>query len=599
MSAMITEASGRYLTERSVRGWLLNRSPVRNVDPKALGNACVYGIGFGARGAAGVREIEDVLIVCHTVVHFVCGVIAGLGQPHVFSKTPLMRGVKPVTRRFAIDLSRKNRLEFIEFVHFDNGATVVFLRHFMHTNEFTLPVITEAVLYDAKGNIIMKAFTEEVAHCPDCDSCQCSCANSNSSTSASAPSMKNRNYLTLELTTSNWSQYVTSFFTSKARRGTTHASMYACTPQANEINVFNAELPTFTEIICGDSHQMRFVQRQALFTLQVDACLSNPYVDTRISPVRPKLDLNNILPTSLALYIPSPAILNAGERKALAIAGVTPPPPTPPEHIPAPEPEPVSIAAQAPVPVLAPVQESVTVPKTIIENSSILADFMAIADVVDSDTSSGVYGELSSGGIRGVGGGGGVSGGGLPDIFIGTPDDNDNRPSATRASISVSATITKRRHGRPRGRPPGRPLAKAQTVQGQEQSQRYECTACGKTFAHTGHLRRHFNSVHRGVRRYKCDTCGLGFFQASHLKSHIRHVHRGEKPWGCELCGQRLSTGNRLRTHLLNVHRMQPGFSCPHPECDKQFVLEADVARHRRRMHRHQHRQQPTAAPVR
>ncbi|KAL2822970.1 hypothetical protein BJX63DRAFT_2888 [Aspergillus granulosus] len=52
----------------------------------------------------------------------------------------------------------------------------------------------------------------------------------------------------------------------------------------------------------------------------------------------------------------------------------------------------------------------------------------------------------------------------------------------------------------------------------------YPCEDCGKTFGRKTDLKRHIDSVHRGIRRFECDQCGYRFTRQDTL---VRHAADG------------------------------------------------------------------------
>ena len=52
------------------------------------------------------------------------------------------------------------------------------------------------------------------------------------------------------------------------------------------------------------------------------------------------------------------------------------------------------------------------------------------------------------------------------------------------------------------------------------------CDICEKSFKRADSLKRHFKTVHEGVKRHKCETCEKAFGKSGSLKRHIEMVHK-------------------------------------------------------------------------
>ena len=60
-----------------------------------------------------------------------------------------------------------------------------------------------------------------------------------------------------------------------------------------------------------------------------------------------------------------------------------------------------------------------------------------------------------------------------------------------------------------------------------DESQRYQCHLCDKTYADLSPLGRHIKFVHEGVE-YPCDQCNRIFTQAGNLSRHIKSAHNSK-----------------------------------------------------------------------
>lgn len=174
----------RYLQHASVRRWLLDPVPVKSVSVTHLEASFVYSLVLGKDvpdraapvvgadgGPLAPMDVEDLLVVHTTVDDIVLGSIFGLRAGHVFAATPLMGGRSPLCRRFAVDLSRQDALEFVEFSWFDDGRLLVMNRAFMHAEGGALPVAAEAVVVSAAvpGDVLASAAAILSAIDADCD----------------------------------------------------------------------------------------------------------------------------------------------------------------------------------------------------------------------------------------------------------------------------------------------------------------------------------------------------------------------------------------------------------------------------------------------
>lgn len=81
-----------------------------------------------------------------------------------------------------------------------------------------------------------------------------------------------------------------------------------------------------------------------------------------------------------------------------------------------------------------------------------------------------------------------------------------------------------------------------------ENSGKFECHLCGKTFSRASAREKHIRT-HTGERPYICAVCPKSYRQKVHLNEHMRS-HTGERPFVCRLCGFSLTSKSLLNRHL-------------------------------------------------
>lgn len=112
---------------------------------------------------------------------------------------------------------------------------------------------------------------------------------------------------------------------------------------------------------------------------------------------------------------------------------------------------------------------------------------------------------------------------------------------------------------------------------GEEQSKKYNCPECTKSFGTKAGLRYHSNVVHQVGSKYICEHCNKVFFYHVPYKSHLLYAH-GEKKIVCETCGEMFFTVSKLNTHINAVHRNAQTWSCD--ECSCKFTTSTAYRHH-------------------
>lgn len=271
----LSEALARYFASPPVASWLGCALPP-SVSPQALSNSMMYGIALGRKSrrqdvmganAPTQMDVEDMLCLSNvTADNFLLGILCGLGQPHAFARTPMMNNIKPVCRRFAVDLNQTRCLEVMEFVHFQNGMVCCCFRKFLYTPDGSLPVHVSATLHEnsgcsngmfALGPVIMRSETFEAVTCPVCrrDNYACAC-----------PFAVKSRVMSERFATTGW-QHFASKLQRKARCGNISINVSTLVPGAGEVSVLSRRVDSLTVIVHGQSPYMTLLRRKAVHSM--------------------------------------------------------------------------------------------------------------------------------------------------------------------------------------------------------------------------------------------------------------------------------------------------------------------------------------------
>ncbi|KAM3955996.1 uncharacterized protein ACR2FA_010051 [Aphomia sociella] len=110
---------------------------------------------------------------------------------------------------------------------------------------------------------------------------------------------------------------------------------------------------------------------------------------------------------------------------------------------------------------------------------------------------------------------------------------------------------------------------------------RVPCPGCDKVFSKKIYMKDHYNLVHLKYYKYHCEECDKNFIRNADLVKHKRRVHDGILPPRnkiCYMCGRGFTT-NKILTNHIRTHTGERPYSC---RCSAQFSHRAALLAHQR-----------------
>lgn len=280
-----------YIRSPDVARWLFSTEPVTSVTPQQLSWSFVYSIAMGTTEIDYSKplQIEDVVIPTATSGYFILGFLKGLGQPHLFSRTPLMYKCVPVSRRFAINTATTDAVEFVEFDIFDDGKVLIIFRRFLHTRDGSLPCVVYTSLHAPSsipytlGSIVMRAEIFESATCPSCRRFTTDCVCNYSADIAP--------YAAVSRQISHWDHYKHHMI-NKDKVSTARLSLYTVFPNGNDVTIASTQFSVVNVISAGNSPYLNLVRRKVIQNLGLNVVV--PRAECQIIPFADANDYTNL-----------------------------------------------------------------------------------------------------------------------------------------------------------------------------------------------------------------------------------------------------------------------------------------------------------------
>lgn len=86
----------------------------------------------------------------------------------------------------------------------------------------------------------------------------------------------------------------------------------------------------------------------------------------------------------------------------------------------------------------------------------------------------------------------------------------------------------------------------------------YVCASpgCGSMFTQAGDAKRHFSTVHLGIKKHRCAVCDSAFTRTATLVRHLDTAHAGARPFVCteDGCKQSFAKQTQLVAHSKAAH---------------------------------------------
>ena len=129
-----------------------------------------------------------------------------------------------------------------------------------------------------------------------------------------------------------------------------------------------------------------------------------------------------------------------------------------------------------------------------------------------------------------------------------------------------------------------RPHLRVHEISHDENRPTFPCSYCGKVLLAQRNLKVHVKKMHSGINpTMTCEYCDRKFWNNALVQQHIREQHLRMKVFECDQCPAKYVRSDCLQTHK-QIHENESGIACT--VCGIQFRNGTQLRKHIRKVHR-------------
>ncbi|XP_034839062.1 zinc finger protein 82-like [Maniola hyperantus] len=123
-------------------------------------------------------------------------------------------------------------------------------------------------------------------------------------------------------------------------------------------------------------------------------------------------------------------------------------------------------------------------------------------------------------------------------------------------------------------------------IQRHQNSTRYECKECNKTFSHLATYQAHlkYSRPHASdqIFKYPCPMCNKGYPTKQTMQDHFNYQHLGKTTHKCPVCSKPIATRANVEKHMMRVHGEKKSKPRNHvcQQCGKAFTDKKALTQH-------------------